>query len=83
MRKLISVDEAILVIESIISKNRHSLTDEELGRLFEIITLLKEYKERGKPSQYLNPIVIQKAFEILLRFLLDDDFFDKLKDLFS
>ena len=83
MRKLLSIDEAILVLESIISKNRHSLTEEELECLFEIITLLKEYRDEGSLSQYLNSQIIQKAFEVLLRFLLEDDNFNKLKDFFS
>ncbi|MFN0213162.1 MAG: hypothetical protein ACKVT2_02815 [Saprospiraceae bacterium] len=83
MRTLLSIDEAISVLESIISKNRHSLTEEELRCLFEVIALLKEYKDEGNLSQYLNPQIIQKAVEVLLRFLLEDDIFNKLKDFFS
>ena len=83
MRKLISVDQSIEVIESIISKNRHSLTEEEIRCLFEVITLLKEYKNESNVGHYLNEQIIQKAFEVLLRFLLDGDVIDKLKNLIS
>lgn len=83
MRKQASIDQAITAIESIISKNRHSLTEDEIRCLFEVATLLKEYKNESKRGEYLNPQIVQKAFEILLRFLLDVDTLDKLKDLFS
>lgn len=83
MGKFLSVDETISVLESIISKNRHSLTEEELGCLFEVIDLLKEYKDERNLSQYLNPQIIQRAVEVLVRFLLEDDIFNKLRDLFS
>jgi|GEM_PF-2301502 len=83
MSKLISVDKAISAIDSIISKNRHSFTDKELRDLFEVVTLLKEYKDKSSFGSYLNPIIIQKATEVLLRFMLEADFFDKLNDLFS
>ena len=83
MRKFNSIDKAISVLESIISKNRHSLTEEELRCLLEVINLLKEYKNEKSQKHYLSPQIMQKAFEVLLRFLLEDDILNKLKDLFS
>lgn len=83
MRKLKSIDQAIAAVESIISKNRHSLTEDEVRCLFEVTTILKEYKDESNGGRYLNPQLAQKAIEILLRFLLDVDTLDRLKDLVS
>lgn len=71
MSTLTRIDQSIEVMESIISKNRHSLTEEEFRCLFESIALLKEYKNKQKVSSYLNPQIVQRVVEILLRFLLD------------
>lgn len=81
--KFLSIDEAVNAIESVILKNRHSLTEDEVKCLIEGINLLKEYKDQSKPNHFLNPQIVQKTIEVLLKFLLEDDVLNKLEDLFS
>ena len=76
-----TIDRLMLGIQSIVSENRSSLSEEEIALLKECITFLDTVKNVDDPKSPAAIGIVSSVIEILLRVLLSDDF-DKLKDLF-
>lgn len=77
------IDLMVQTIMSVILKNRHSLTEEEVSDLNEIVFLLEEYRERVETTGHLSLQMLEKVFEILIRSLLEETLLNKIKDLLS
>ena len=76
-----TVDRLMLGIESIISENRSSLSEEEITLLKECITLLETLKIANGLKRPESINIVSSVINILLRVLLSEDI-HKVKDLF-
>ena len=75
-----TIDRLTAGIQSIISENRSSFSDQNVELLKECIAFLEAVRDAADPKNPLNNVIIARVIEILLRVLLSDDF-HKLKDL--
>ena len=75
-----TIDRLAAGIQSIISENRSSFSDQNVELLKECVVFLETVTDAADPKNPLNNIIIARVIEILLRVLLNEDF-HKLKDL--
>ena len=76
-----TIDRLVLGIQFILSENRSSLSNEDVGLLKDCIAFLETVKNAPDPKSPICMEIVTSVIEILLRILLSDDF-PKLKGLF-
>ncbi len=77
-----TIDRLILGIESIVSKSRSSLSDEEVSLLNDCISFLETAKSVNDLNNPMTTEIVSQVLMILMQFLLSDDI-HLLKDIFS
>jgi hypothetical protein len=76
-----TIDRLMQGIQSIVSENRSSFSDEQISLLKECLTFLDSVKNAEDPKSPMLIQIVSSVIEILLRILFCEDF-DKMKDLF-